>query len=207
MDMSIPYELSGRTRQKARTRSALVAAARELLAAGRTPTVERAAEAASIARTTAYRYFPNQQALLVATYPEIEADSLLGPAPPADAPARLELFTERFGAQLLEHEFELRAMLRVSLESHDIPPADAPLRQGRAIGWIEDALDPLRGTLTEAELRRLALSIRAAFGIEALVWLTDVGGMSRPEAIDLMRSSARALLGAVLDRRDLRARR
>ena len=71
--MSIPYELSGRTRQKQRTRGALMAAARELVAQGKTPTVDEAATKAAVSRTTAYRYFPNQRALLVAAHPEIEA--------------------------------------------------------------------------------------------------------------------------------------
>ena len=48
MDMSIPYEAVGRTRQKERTRGALIAAARDLVAQGITPTVEDAAAAASI---------------------------------------------------------------------------------------------------------------------------------------------------------------
>ena len=75
--MSIPYELHGRIDQKRRTRDALIAAARELVASGQTPTVERAADAASISRTTAYRYFPNQRALLVAAHPETGLASLL----------------------------------------------------------------------------------------------------------------------------------
>ena len=62
--MSTPYEIGGRSAQKARTRDALVAAARDLVAAGVTPTVEDAAAAASISRSTAYRYFPNERALL-----------------------------------------------------------------------------------------------------------------------------------------------
>ena len=60
---------TGRVHQKARTRQALVRAARQLLVEGTTPTVEQTAAAASISRATAYRYFPNQRALLVATYP------------------------------------------------------------------------------------------------------------------------------------------
>ena len=63
MGMAIPYESTGRTRQKARTRAAMVAATRELLAEGVAPTVEQAAERAAVSRTTAYRYFPNQRAL------------------------------------------------------------------------------------------------------------------------------------------------
>ena len=64
--VSTAYELNGRTNQKRRTRDALVAAARSIVAEGRTPTVEEVAESASISRTTAYRYFPNQRALLAA---------------------------------------------------------------------------------------------------------------------------------------------
>lgn len=68
----------------------------------------------------------------------------------------------------------------------------------RAIGWIEDALAPLRSRISEEELRRLALATRSAVGIEALVWLTDVAGLSSSEAVEVMRWSARALLQATL---------
>jgi AcrR family transcriptional regulator len=192
----MPYELTGRTNQKARTRDALIAAARELLAEGVTPSVEQAADRAGISRTTAYRYFVNRRALLVAAFPDIDAPSLLDDDAPDDAGARLELVMERLSRQMLDHEPELRAALRLSLE---LPRPDAgalALRQGRAIGWIEDALAPLRPRLGSEALHRLALAIRATLGIEPLVWLTDVGGLSREDATELMRSSARALLRA-----------
>ncbi len=198
MSMSIPYEQTGRTQQKARTRAALVAAARELLADGVTPTVEQAADRGAISRTTAYRYFSNQRALLVASYPELGVQSLLDDDAPADPAARLELVTERFARQLVEHEAELRAMLLLSLQSSPPDRAALPLRQGRAIRWLEDALAPLRGRVGDDDLRRLVLAIRATLGIEPLVWLTDVAGLSREDAVDLMRASARALLRAAL---------
>ncbi len=89
--MSRGYELDGRVRQKQRTRAALVAAARELVTAGLTPTVEEAAEQAGISRTTAYRYFPSQAALLVAAHPEITTTSLLPTEPPSDVDSRLHI--------------------------------------------------------------------------------------------------------------------
>jgi AcrR family transcriptional regulator len=198
MTMATPYELTGRTRQKARTRAALLTATRELLAGGITPTVEQAAAHAGIARTTAYRYFPNQRALLIASYPELDMPSLLGADAPADPAARLELVTQSIARQTIEHEAALRSQLRLSL---DLTPAERntlPLRRGRAIGWIAEALAPLKGRLPDSELRRLVLAIRASLGIEALVWLTDIAGLSRHEAADLMRSSARALLRSAL---------
>src|SRR3712207_464264 len=104
--MDVPYLHTGRTNQKARTRDALIAAARQLLAEGVTPTVEEAAAEASVGRTTAYRYFPNSRALLAATFPQIEERSLLGPDPPEDPLARLEIMAENLTRQILEHEPE-----------------------------------------------------------------------------------------------------
>jgi AcrR family transcriptional regulator len=190
----MPYESTGRTSQKARTRAALLAATRELLAEGVTPTVEQAADQAAISRTTAYRYFPNQRALLSAVYPEIDARSLLDADAPTDPAERLEQVLERFIGHVLEYEPELRAQLRLSLDSHPADSRHLPFRQGRAIGWIEDALAPLHRHMSDAELRRLVLAIRATTGIEALIWLTDVAGLARADAAELMRSSARALL-------------
>lgn len=198
MNMSIPYERTGRTHQKARTRAAVVEAARNLLAEGITPTVEQAADAADVSRTTAYRYFPNQRALVLATFPELAADSLLPEPAPADPAARLEAVAAALTDQILEHEPELRAHLRLSLEPNPAQHGDLPFRTGRAVAWIEEALAPLRGRIPEPELRRLVLAIRSGMGIEALVWLTDIAGLSREEAAIVMRWSARSLLQATL---------
>jgi AcrR family transcriptional regulator len=194
--MSISYEQTGRTRQKARTRASLLSAARELLAGGQTPNVEEAAEAAGVSRATAYRYFPNQRALLVAAHPEIEATSLLGEDPPGDPYERLDRTLEEFLRITLATEPELRTMLRLSLEPE--PHEEPLLRQGRAIRWIGEALAPLGGRLSGEELHRLALAIRSSCGLEALVWLTDVAGLSREDAAKLMRWSGQSLLRAAL---------
>ena len=198
MDMSIPYEAVGRTRQKERTRGALIAAARDLVAQGRTPTVEDVAAAASISRTTAYRYFPNQAALLVAAHPETEARSLLPEDAPDDPAARLDAVIEEFTRLIVDTEAQQRTMLRLSLDPDAKAREPLLLRQGRAIGWIEEALASLRVQMSDAELRRLVLAVRSATGIEALVWLTDIAGLSRPEAVELMRWSAGALLRSAL---------
>jgi len=191
------YEQTGRTRQKLRTRDALVATARSLVARGETPTVEAAATAAGISRTTAYRYFPTQHALLAAAHPETERESLLPRDPPADPERRLALVIAEMTAIVLDTEAQQRTMLRLSLAEPE-RRSELPLRQGRAIRWIEDALSPLRDRMTKAELRRLVLAIRSAVGIEALVWLTDVAGLSRKEAASVIRFSARGLLRSAL---------
>jgi AcrR family transcriptional regulator len=191
--MSIPYEGFGRTKQKSRTRDALIAATRELVADGHTPNVEDAAARASISRTTAYRYFPNQRGLLIAANPEIDRKSLLGVNPPRDAGARLAAVLEELHRIMLETEPQLRMALRLSLDRGQ-DERDTSLRRGRAISWIEEALAPLAGRLSKQRVRRLAIAIRSATGIEALVWLTDVARLSRADAVELMKESAQALL-------------
>jgi AcrR family transcriptional regulator len=194
------YELAGRSRQKLRTQKALIDAARKLVADGLSPSVEEAAAAAGISRTTAYRYFTSQAALLAAAHPEIERTSLLPERAPDDPAARLEIVIQELTRILLRSEPQQRTMLRLSLEG-GAERKDLVLRKGRAVGWIEEALAPLRGRLSPKELRRLALAIRSAVGIEPMVWLTDVAGLPRKEAVSVMRWSASALLRAALAER------
>ncbi len=191
--MSTAYEGSGRVQQKLRTRNELVTAARRLITqGGNPPTVEEAAAAASISRTTAYRYFRSQRDLLAAAHPEVELTSLLTEDVGDDPETRLMAVVSGFIAMLREREQAQRTMLRLSLEPSTTPD-QLPLRQGRAIGWFEDALAPASRLLTPAGVRRLAVAVRSAVGIEAFVWLVDVAGLSRDEAAESMLWSARAL--------------
>ena len=196
--VSTAYEQSGRTRQKQRTRDALVAAARDLVARdGSAPTVEQAAAAAAISRTTAYRYFPSQKSLLLAAHPETGLTSLLPADAGEDPEARLLAAVRAFHELILDTEPQQRIMLRLSLEP-ETPAAALALRQGRAVGWFEDALAVLKPRLSDAEVHRLAVAVRSATGIEALVWLVDVAGFTRDQATELLRGTARALLQQAL---------
>ena len=191
--MTVPLQEKGRARQKARTRDALTAATRELLRAGVTPSVEQAADAARVSRTTAYRYFRSQHALLAATFPTLEDHSLLGDHPPADVRERVTHFAEKMTESILANEAEMRAMLRLSLDPQ-VPLHEVALRQGRRTVWVADALAPLRESLTQSRFERLTLAIAAAVGIESFVWLVDVGGVDRATAAAVLKSSCSALL-------------
>ena len=199
MVMSVPYETTGRRQQKSRTRQALVEATRGLLAEGLTPRVEDAAERSGISRTTAYRYFPNQRALLVAAQPQIQPETLLDDDAPADPRARLDAFMAAFTSYNFQWEAQLRAALRLSLEQGVEQGVERPLlRQGQAVRWLEDALAPLGRSHPHIDRRALAVAIRSATGIEALIWLRDVAGQSPQQAARTVRHTARALLDSAL---------
>lgn len=194
--MIVPYELTGRVNQKARTRDALVSATRELLSHGVIPTMEAAAAAAAVSRTTAYRYFSGPHELLAAAYPHFEQRSLLGPSPPQNPASRLAIVAENHTRRILQNEAEMRAALRMSLDG--VRPPELPMHRGLRVAWIEEALAPLRGRMSEDELRRLIHGIGATLGIEAFVWLTDIAGVRREEAAEIIRSNALALLRSAI---------
>lgn len=191
--MSTAYEEVGRVRQKRRTRDALVAAARELVAEGDIPTVERAAERAGVSRTTAYRYFPTQADLLATAHPETVTTTLLPDPPPTDVAERVEWVVARVTDMVVDTEPQQRTMLRLSL-APGVRRDELLLRQGRVIAWLEDALAPLNEQLGRDVINRLAIAIRSVIGIEAFVWLTDVARLSKADAVATMRWSARSLL-------------
>lgn len=195
MGMSTDHPPTGRAGQKRRTWRALVDAARELVAEGTAVSIDGAAMRAGVSRATAYRYFPTKDELLVAAHPEITATSLLPDPPPRDVRTRLDLVATGFIDLIIQTEPQQRAMLRASLEESR---PGLPLRRGRGIRWIAEALQPLEAKLGADGVQRLARAVRSAIGIEALVWLTDIGGLARHEAAATMRWSAQSMLESAL---------
>ena len=194
--VSTAYVDSGRTNQKQRTREALLVAARSLIEGGDTPRVEDVARESGISRTTAYRYFPTQTELLAAAFPETAAASMLPDPAPDDVALRVDAVVLALIETVERTEPQQRAMLRLSLgaDEHELP-----LRQGRAIGWLGEALEPLRADVGDEAIRRLAVALRSVCGIETRVWLGDVAGLGREDIRELQLWLARAVLARSLD--------
>ena len=187
--MSIPYERR-HERQKARTRTALVAATRPLLAEGVTPTVERAAERAEISRTTAYRYFPNQRALLTRRTPNSRQRPCSRRRPRRTLASGWSRHREH-RRQTLDFEPELPPSS--AWRSNTRPGPDAlPLRSGRGIGWIEDA-SPLARADARLGAGGSSWPSGPRSGSKRSSGSPNRGGPPRT-AVDIMRSSARAIL-------------
>lgn len=185
------YLATGRSSQKQRTREHLIAAARRLIESGDTPRVEDVARESGISRTTAYRYFATQAELLAVAFPETAATSFLPDPAPDDVEARVDAVVSAVIDMVESTEHQQRAMLRLSLGE---APHELPLRQGRVIGWLEEALEPVRAELGEQVTHRLAVAIRSVCGIETRVWLRDIARLDPGEVRDLQAWMARALL-------------
>ncbi|HYB28433.1 MAG TPA: helix-turn-helix domain-containing protein [Solirubrobacteraceae bacterium] len=202
--MSAVKSQDPRANQKARTRAAIIAAAKELQRQGTAPTIEQAAERARVSRATAYRYFPTKEALL------IELSEITDPAPVEallanlttdDVEERLLLLIETFDGFMLAEEEHFRTFTRVSLDTWlrgRRNGDDAPVvREGRRMRWLETVLAPLDGLPAERK-RRLQAALALTLGGEAIITMKDVCRLDNDETLAVLRWAAIALLRAGL---------
>lgn len=186
-----------REKQRSRTRRALLAAADELFAEGRVPTVAEVAERADVGRATAYRYFPTQEALLLETSFLGDQDSLRALPELADSvedPAERVATAVRGGAGwTLEREARLRMILRASLD-----PAGTAKRPARRRGYIADLLASVKDELPKETYERLTGALTLLFGIDPIVALTDNSDVKREDIPEVLAWAAEKLVRAAL---------
>jgi len=199
-----PAAGGGRQRQKQRTRRLLLDTARALLESGKQPTVTEVADAAEISRRTAYRYFPTQEKLLAESAleglrPLMESELALTPAgaDQQDVGARIEALVRNMMKLAFENESLLRTMIQQTvMEKSRI---GAPRRGTRRIDWIEAAIAPLRSQLSKARYGRLVSALAVCTGMEAILVLRDIRGLTSAQTIQVTEWMAQALLRETLN--------
>jgi AcrR family transcriptional regulator len=189
--------MAPRDRQIGRTRRALIAAADELYAEGRVPTVAAVAERADVSRATAYRYFPSQESLLLETTFLGDSDALRAIpdlAHTIEDPGERLAEAVRTGAEwALGREARLRMILRASLD-----PTAANERPARRRAYIAALLGSVEDSLPPETYRRLTGALTLLFGIDPIVALTDNSAIERDEIPELLAWTARQMVEAAL---------
>jgi AcrR family transcriptional regulator len=195
-----------RAKQRQRTKAAIMAGARKLLLEGRVPTIADAAEEAQVSRATAYRYFPNQGALVREAVDEVlvqgrEWDRLL------EGPGGLEERVERYVSLVFrlmqENEALMRGALLTALEQWAKVQAgeelgEEPIKRGGRLEGIRVALESGEEELDPEARRRLAVALSLVVGIEAHVVFHDIWELDDDEAERVTLWVTRALTEAAL---------
>ncbi len=183
----------GRPNQRRRTRKDLLQAAARLLKQGKSPSLEEIAAEAMVSRATAYRYFPNVEALLVEAPLDMaipDAEEVFRDAPKADAQARVQRVNDAFETMMAANEPQLRMMLAHTVQRALRADDDTPPRQNRRSPLIEAALAPAQ--LKEADVLAKALAI--VIGTESMIVFKDVLQADDAEA----RAVRRWMIGALI---------
>jgi AcrR family transcriptional regulator len=191
---------TGRSNQKERTRTAIVAAARGAIAAGDEITMPDVARRALVSEATAYRYFPDLASLLrealagIWDSPERTMAPVAGSGDPVE---RIAFATEVLLRDVLAQQAAVRALIAASVTR----PAMAGVRPGHRIGLIDEALRPLNATMAvrrPAEFEQLKRGLAIVVSAEALFTLTDLLGLAPEAAIASAVATARSLTAAAI---------
>lgn len=198
------YASFGRMNQKRRTRAALMAAATELVRSGATPTVAQVAELALVSKSTAYRYFPSQEALvaeaLLDAVNRLDLEAVYDAARTSGpAAARLDAVVRADHALVIKHEAAFRTAVRAMLAPRADDPAEVPRRPGHRLRYLAEALTPLNDQLDAEQLQRLVMALAMCVGMESILVMEDIGGLSPAAGEAVKRWAAGALLRAALD--------
>jgi AcrR family transcriptional regulator len=194
-------ETAGRPNQRRRTRKDLLDAAARLMKHGRKPTLEEIAAEALVSRATAYRYFPNTEALLVEASFDIAVptpEELFRDDALADPVARAQAVDTALHDMIVANETSLRVMLAQSLQHAAGGDKNLPVRQNRRSSLIDAALKPLRRRLKPAALGRLSKALALVIGTEGVIVAKDVLQLDDAEARKLKQWAIRALVEAAM---------
>lgn len=191
---------NARANQKRRTRKDLLQAAARLLKEGRNPSLEEIAEEALVSRATAYRYFPNVEALLIEAPLDLalpDETEMFAGAPASDPVARMERVDAALHGMILENETALRLMLAKSMERRVAEgETGLPARQNRRTPMIEAALAPAKAEFSRASFDKLQKALALIVGTEAMIVFKDVLQLDEKEARAVKRWAIRVLIEA-----------
>jgi AcrR family transcriptional regulator len=189
--------------QKTRTRAAIKAAAADFVQRGEKPNMAQIAEAALVSKSTAYRYFPSLDALLAEILLDITIKSDLegvyaAAKTPGTPAARLEAVVRADHALVVKHEHAFRTALRVLVTPYPDAVPEIPRRPGYRLRYLADALTPLHDQVGSEGLERLVMALAFCVGIESIVVMEDICGLTPAEAETVKLWAAGALLQAAL---------
>ena len=188
---------------RSRTRRLLVEAAQSLLREGTTVTVHAMAERAGVSRATAYRYFGNNEAAMIAaTIPSVEPE-VLAPlehvaADDGSVADRGAALIRSTGEWAFDHEDELRGVLALTVSPSSKQRGVSRKGITNRGAWIAALLDDLPSSVPTKARRRLASALVPLIGADAVVWTIDVADLERNDALDVLSWMAHTMITATV---------
>ncbi|MCG7205643.1 TetR/AcrR family transcriptional regulator [Streptomyces arenae] len=189
---------SGLSSQMERTRSAIVAAARDLADTGAEITMPKVAAEARVSEATAYRYFPDLLALLRAAVMTEDLVAVLRSATRGDDPVeRVGQAAEILARAVLRRQGAVRAVVASTIAK----PSTSQERPARRFALIDHALAPWAdrcGPAGRADVEQLVRGLSLVISAESLFTLIDLCGLAPDDAVDSLVSTARTMTAAAV---------
>lgn len=180
--------------QKNRTREAILAAARRLLADGAPVTLNAAAGLAGVSRATAYRYFSDPGVLSIEAGLAVEVKSYDAVTAGCETTrARLLAISLYFFDLAIDHEAEFRAFLARWLDAW-MADGSTPGRGARRVEMVHRALDDGSEDIGPEARAALVRGLTMSTGTEAMIALFDIAQTDRAAARQTVEQVARLVI-------------
>lgn len=187
---------------------AVLEATQALLDEGKVPTVGEAADSALVGRSTAYRYFPTQESLILeasmgSVVELLDETASADVSDTDDAAERVDRILRTMHGRITAHESAFRAIIRLSLDkAARLEPdqaQDVRLLEGRRLAWMRHAVEPLRDRLDPTAHQDLVAALAMLAGTEAFIALKDACHVDdAAERSRIIRWAARSMVRGAL---------
>lgn len=199
-EAKVGERLTRRQAAKLRTQQRLLAAARQMTAAGEEVSVAKAAQRAGISTATAYRYYSDVPTLLSDAALDLRMDEgqddfivefekrTIGVTDPLE---RLLIAQKQMAGFTAENETDYRLFMAKAQEQYvrDAAKGRPVARGGRRLMMIEAALKSLKPQMSSSAYRDLVVAVMMLTGPEPYFVLTDYAGL-KGEALHAVNAQA-----------------
>lgn len=193
----------GRISQKLRTRNAIMEAAAKLISAGRTFTLEEVAATAEVSRATAYRYFPNPDALLLETQLHllVRTPDELFPSDEGEPAERARRVLDHLQDMTRDNEPAFRQFMRGTMDQWLASGGKpvAPLRGARRLALLRKALEPANQQMDAKSHDRLVKALAMVVSMETYFAGRDICQLPPERISETMSWVVEVLVRASLD--------
>ncbi len=188
-----------RTSQKQRTRQDLLQAASRLMAQGQLPKVADVAKEALVSRSTAYRFFSSDEALIAEAAIDVRtptARQLFEGDRSLDPEERLLKANAVMHDVVWKNQKQMRFIVARLLDQSN-GSRETP-RQNRRTDFIHTALAPARDRFDAATYSKLCAAVALVIGVESMLVFHDVLQIEEAEARKVENWVVRVLTQAAL---------
>lgn len=187
---------SGRIQQKMKTREKLLGVAHRWLIEGKPIDIEQIAKEAQVSKATAYRYFSSKDVLQREASlhsKSEEKENLFSGLPADDLDGRIETLINYHYEILTKNEVEFRLFLSAILKE-SVQNKESYSRAARRVLLIEEALKPLRNSVSMGDFNKMVSSISVILGIESITVLKDLCNLDFEEVLETWRWMIRKII-------------
>ena len=177
----------GRIKQKQKTRTVILAAAKRLMKKSKRISLEDIAEEAEISRATIYRYFSTVDLLILEASLDIHhlsVDEIKKEVDHLSMRDRIFFIQEHYNTLAQKNEIEFRRYMSAVLS--ESVTNKKKVRGARRVASLKKSLEPFKKELSKKEYERLIHIATILMGIDALLVSKDVCGLNNKDSSDLL---------------------